>query len=99
MPPGNPDFTAWLDAMKARYDLRRTETVELDMSDPGGPPLDDRLYVFEFVPKPGAAVAAGPPVGLCGARASRPRHLALSRGTAGLIMPGYVRPAYRPYIG
>jgi hypothetical protein len=59
----HPEAVAWLAAMEARYDLRRTERIVLDMANRGGPPLNEMIVVFEFAPKPGAAVVRSAPPG------------------------------------
>jgi hypothetical protein len=57
--PELPEVVAWLDAMRSRYDLRRTESIDVDMSAVVAGPKVERWVVFEFVPKEGAVRSAG----------------------------------------
>ena len=62
-PVEHPQVIEWLAAMKTQYELRRKHRRVLDMADPGGPKLDETIVVFEFVPKPGVALARSAPAG------------------------------------
>jgi hypothetical protein len=55
---------SWLTGMTAGYELRRSDQFVLDMANPGGPKLDETITIFEFVPRPGAAVARSVPSGI-----------------------------------
>jgi hypothetical protein len=46
-----PRVAKWLEAMRARYDLRSRRTIRLPISEPGRLEEFERYEVFEFVPK------------------------------------------------
>jgi hypothetical protein len=57
-PPDIPEAVSWMNGMRSRYDLRRTERVEVDMSGAKAGPKQERWLVFEFVPKTAEPAAA-----------------------------------------
>jgi hypothetical protein len=69
MPPEIPEVTAWMARMLSRFEVRRSEWVELDLSGASSGPRRERWLVIEFVPKADRRLAeiASPP----GAASSR----------------------------
>jgi hypothetical protein len=60
-PEEQPAVAAWLESMRPRYDLRRSEAIVVEMAAPGAPRRPQRYLVFEFVPKSRPEIAAGRP--------------------------------------
>jgi hypothetical protein len=63
-PPESLEVTRWIGRMKSRYELRRQEPVEVDMSGAKAGPKWEHWVVFEFIPRasePSLAVAGPVP--------------------------------------
>ncbi len=46
-----PRVSAWLESMRADYDLRSRQTFRVDLAEPGRRPVFERFEVFEFAPR------------------------------------------------
>jgi len=49
--PDEPRVDAWLNSMHPRFELRRRQTIEVNMAEPGRRPVVERQEFFEFVPR------------------------------------------------
>ena len=81
----DPEVVAWLAGMGRRFDLRRQETIVVDMDRPGAPPRRERVVVFEFVPRSGG-LATAPYAATPGFPARHPGNL--SPWTTDSVWPG-----------
>jgi hypothetical protein len=59
-PEEGPAVAAWLGSMRTRFDLRRSETIVVNMAGPGQRKRPERYLVYEFVPKPPARKTLSP---------------------------------------
>jgi hypothetical protein len=55
----SPKVAAWVNAMRANYELRGRETRQVDLAEPGRRPIVERFEVFEFIPKEPASRSIG----------------------------------------
>ena len=55
--PDYPDVVAWMARMSSRYDLRKIEGIDIDLSRAKFGPKVERLLIFEYAPKPSGLAA------------------------------------------
>jgi hypothetical protein len=56
--PDYPGVAAWMARMSSRYDLRKIEGIDIDLSRAKFGPKVEHLLILEYVPKPSGLAAA-----------------------------------------